>query len=47
LNEPQARQVIRVYLDLSKWFSIFTEIDPPLETVKGDKGKVVHNKFES
>ena len=31
LNEPSARTTIRMYLDLSKWFSIFTEIDPPID----------------
>lgn len=31
LNDPSARTTIRMYLDLSKWFSIFTEIDPPID----------------
>ncbi|CAD8139168.1 unnamed protein product [Paramecium pentaurelia] len=47
LNEPSARTTIRMYLDLSKWFSIFTEIDPPIDQAKNDKNRVVINKFES
>ena len=47
LNEPSARTTIRMYLDLSKWFSIFTEIDPPIEQNKNDKNRPTNNKFEA
>jgi hypothetical protein len=33
-------------LDLSKWFSIFTEIDPPIEQAK-DKSRTQVIKFEA
>lgn len=47
LNDPQARTTIRMYLDLSKWFSIFTEIDPPIDQPRNDRNRTTHNKFEA
>jgi Rapamycin-insensitive companion of mTOR, N-term len=43
INDPNYRNIIRLHLDLPKLFSIFTDVDLPLETAK-DKGGFIENE---
>ena len=45
INDPNYRNIIRLHLDLPKLFSIFTDVDLPLDSAKDKGGKFKYKKM--